>query len=145
MEWRNGEFLISTDPSRIDIETVHRFLSNDSYWAAGIPLDIVRRSIRNALCFGVYAGDRQVGFARVISDYATIAYLGDVFVMPEYRGRGLSKWLMSVVLGHPDLQGLRRWMLATRDAHGLYSQFGFRALNTPERWMEIRDYDVYKR
>lgn len=113
LEWRRCEFVISTDRDRIDVEMVHRFLSKESYWAAGIPIDLVRRSIEHALCFGVYKDDRQVGFARVVTDYSTFAYIGDVFVLAECRGQGLSKWMMSMIRGHPDLQGLRRWMLAT--------------------------------
>jgi GNAT superfamily N-acetyltransferase len=144
MEWHKDGFLISTDPARIDIDTVHGFLTN-SYWAAGVPIDVVRRSIQHALCFGIYKDDKQAGFARVITDYATFAYIGDVFVLDEYRGLGLSKWLMSIIREHPDLRGLRRWLLATRDAHGLYSQFGFKPLNNPGTWMEIRDFEVYKR
>lgn len=145
LEWRRGDFVISTDRNLVDVEMVHRFLSEESYWAAGIPIDVVRRSIENALCFGVYKGGRQVGFARVVTDYSTFAYIGDVFVLEEHRGQGLSKWMMSVVREHPDLQGLRRWMLATADAHGLYSQFGFRPLQHADRWMEIRNIDVYSR
>ena len=142
--WAQGEFEISTDPARIDLNRVHEFLTI-SYWAREIPVEIVRRSIENALCFGIYCGDRQVGFARVITDRATFAYLADVFVLPEYRGRGLSKWMMECILAHPDLQGLRRWMLATQDAHGLYRQYGFLPLKAPERWMELHDPDVYKK
>lgn len=138
-----GDYVISTDPRRIDIEAVHAYLTA-SYWAEGIPADVVRRSIENALCFGIYKEDRLAGFARVISDYATIAYIGDVFVLEEHRGQGLSKWLMSVIREHPKLQGLRRWILATRDAHGLYRKSGFTPLNKPETWMEIRDYGVYR-
>jgi GNAT superfamily N-acetyltransferase len=144
MEWRRGDFTISTDRERLDRDAIHEFLRN-SYWAKGIPREVVNRSIENALCFGVYAGDRLVGFARVISDRATFAYLSDVFVLESHRGRGLSKWLMEVVMGHPDLQGLRRWTLATRDAHGLYERFGFRRPANPDRWMEIVDMDVYSR
>lgn len=143
MEWRQGDYVISTDRNRIDVEAVHAFLTG-SYWAAGIPIDVVRRSIEHSLCFGLYQRDRQAGFARVITDYATFAYIGDVFVLEEHRGSGLSKWLLSVIREHPDLQGLRRWMLATRDAHTLYRRFGFTPLNKPETWMEIRDYDVYR-
>ncbi len=141
--WSQDEFEISTDPSRIDVAAVHDFLST-SYWAKGIPLEIVRRSIQNSLCFGIYRSKEQIGFARVITDRATFAYLADVFVIEEYRGRGLSKWLMQCILAHPELQGLRRWSLATRDAHGLYRQFGFRELKSPERFMELHDPDVYR-
>jgi GNAT superfamily N-acetyltransferase len=141
--WTQGEFEISTDPARIDLRAVHEFLTN-SYWARGIPLETVQRSIENSLCFGIYQGNRQIGFARVVTDRATFAYLADVFVLPDYRGRGLSRWLMECIIAHPDLQGLRRWMLATQDAHGLYRQFGFSPLKAPERWMEIHRPDVYK-
>jgi GNAT superfamily N-acetyltransferase len=144
MEWKRESFTISTDRERLDRKTIHDFLRN-SYWARGIPRGVVDRSIENALCFGLYEGEKQVGFARVITDYATFAYLSDVFVLESHRGRGLSKWLMEVVLGHPDLQNLRRWTLATRDAHGLYEQFGFRPLSNPERLMEIVDMDIYLR
>jgi len=144
MEWQRGEFAISTDRDRIDVESVHRFLS-ESYWAAGVPIEIVRRSIQNSLCFGIYSDDLQVGFARVITDYATFAYIADVYVLAEYRGQGLAKWLIDLIRAHPDLQGMRRWLLVTRDAHGLYSRAGFRPLENPSGWMEIRDHDVYKR
>ena len=122
---------------------IAEFLAS-SYWANGIPEDTVVKSLEHSLCFALLDGTRQVGFARVITDYATIAYLGDVFVVPEYRGRGLSKWLMECVLEHPQLQGLRRWVLATRDAHGLYQKFGFTPLNKPEIFMELHDPDVYR-
>lgn len=137
-------FLISTDPTKIDETLVHQFLSEDSYWAKNIPLSTVQQSIKNALCFGVYSGNQQVGFARVITDRATFAYLADVFILEAYRGRGLSKWLVQTILEHPDLQGLRRWVLATADAHGLYAQFGFQAFAKPDRWMEIHHPDVYQ-
>jgi len=141
--WTKGEFQISTDPARIDLDTVHGFLTA-SYWARGIPRETVERSIKNSLCFGIYHGDRQVGFARVVTDRATFAYLGDVFVLPDYRGRALSKWMMECIMAHSDLQGLRRWMLATKDAHTLYRQYGFTELKAPQRWMEIHSPDVYK-
>ena len=135
---------ISTDRSRLDVPLIHDFLSN-SYWAKDIPLAVVQRAIENSLCFGVYHDDRQVGFARVVTDRATFAYIADVFIIEEHRGRGLSKWLVQTILSHPDLQGLRRWMLATRDAHGLYAQYGFTPLKATDRWMEIHDPDVYSR
>lgn len=135
---------IDTDKARLDVALIHGFLTN-SYWAAGIPVDVVRRSIEGSLCFGIYDAGRQVGFARVISDYATFAYLADVFVLESHRGRGLSKRLMAAIMAHPRLQHLRRWLLATRDAHGLYEQFGFRALAIPERFMELHDPAVYSR
>ncbi|HEX4427244.1 MAG TPA: GNAT family N-acetyltransferase [Terriglobales bacterium] len=138
---KNG-FSISTDPERLDLDVIHGFLT-ESYWAKGVPREVVARSIENALCFGIYSDGKQVGFARVISDYATYAYIGDVFVLEGYRGRGLSKWLMECIMQHPRLQGLRRWSLVTGDAHGLYSQFGFTPLQSPELWMEIHKRDVY--
>lgn len=142
LHWRRAEFEITTDPARIDLAVVHAFLTT-SYWAAGIPLETVERSIRNSLCFGIYNGNHQVGFGRVITDRATFAYLGDVFVLLEYRGKGLAKWMMECIVAHPDLQGLRRWSLLTRDAHGLYSLFGFTELKSPQRWMERHDPEIY--
>jgi GNAT superfamily N-acetyltransferase len=142
--WSQGDFEISTDPARVDVDMVHEFLTN-SYWAKGIPVATVRLSIENSICFALYHGQQQVGFARVISDLATFAYLADVFIVPDYRGRGLSRWLMECIVGHPDLQGLRRWMLATRDAHGLYAKFGFTAMGRPETWMERHDSGIYTR
>ena len=135
-EWRRGEYLISTDKERLNVGLVREFLK-DSYWASGIPEEIVRRSIENSLVFGVYADDEQVGFARVVTDYATFAYLADVFVLEAHRGRGLGKWMMQVITSHPRLQGFRRWMLATRDAHELYRKYGFAELERPEIFMEI--------
>jgi GNAT superfamily N-acetyltransferase len=141
-EYRKDGFVISTDPGLLNLDVVHGFLTQ-CYWAKGVPREVVARSIENALCFGIYGDDKQVGFARVISDYATYAYIGDVFVLEAYRGRGLSKWLMECIMQHPNLQGLRRWSLVTGDAHGLYSQFGFTPLQSPELWMEIHKRDVY--
>jgi GNAT superfamily N-acetyltransferase len=143
-EQRKDNFLISTDPAKIDLDAVHAYLVR-SYWAEGIPREVVERSIKGSLCFGVYDGTKQIGFARVITDRATYAYIGDVYILEEYRGKGLSKWLMSCIKAHPDLQGLRRWALATRDAHGLYKQFGFTELKAPERWMEIANPGIYKK
>jgi GNAT superfamily N-acetyltransferase len=134
---KNG-YRISTDPSELDLGVVHGYLK-ESYWAAGIPEDVVRRSIKNSLCFGVYRDAEQVGFARVITDRATFAYLADVFVVEAHRGRGIGKWLVRVILSHPDLQGLRRWMLATRDAHELYRSCGFAELGRPQIFMERKD------
>ena len=141
-ERTKGEFTVSTDPRRVDLRAVHAFLT-DCYWARGIPRDVVRRSVENSLCFGIYHGNELVGFARVISDRATFAYVADVFVLPQYRGRGLSKFLMQCIMEHPELQGLRRWSLATSDAHELYAQFGFKPVAKPEMWMEIHKPDVY--
>ena len=135
---------IDTDRDRLDVEAIHAFLAG-SYWARGIPLETVRRAIANSLCFGLYEDGRQLGFARVTTDYATFAYLADVFVLEPRRGEGLGRRLMAAVLAHPRLQGLRRWMLATRDAHALYAQAGFTALAAPDRFMERHDPDVYTR
>ena len=134
---------ISTDKSCLDVEMIHRFLSEESYWAKSRTLEQTKTAIENSICFGAYQGERQVGFARVITDQATFAYLGDVFILDEFRGQGLSKMLMQAVVSHPELQGLRRWVLATRDAHGLYEQFGFAPLKFPERWMERAAPDAY--
>ena len=155
MEFRRGEFLISTDPDRLSLDVIHGFLTN-CYWAKGIPREIVARSIDHSLCFGIYdesprlakdarpAAPMQVGFARVVTDFATVAYLGDVFVLESHRGRGLSKWLMECIIQHAALQNLRRWILLTRDAHGLYSQFGFAPVKAPERYMELHRPNVYE-
>jgi GNAT superfamily N-acetyltransferase len=139
----NDEFRITTDKTELDIDLIHGFLSEQTYWARGIPREVVERSIANSLCFGGFLGARQVAFARVISDYATFANLVDVFVLPELRGRGYSKALMETVLAHPQLQGLRRFMLATSDAHGLYAQFGFTAPANPQSLMERYVPDIY--
>ena len=137
--WERGDYLISTDRSRLDVELIHDFLSRTSYWASGRTLEVVQRSIENSLAFGVYKENHQVGFARVVTDYATFAWVADVFVLTEHRGRGLSKWLMEVMLSHARLQGFRRWVLATKDAHELYARFGFIPMHRPERWMERPD------
>ena len=134
-ELREGGILVSCDPQTLDQERIHAFLTR-SYWAEGVSQETVIRSIENSIPFGVYLNGEQVGFARVISDRASYAYLADVYVELPYRGRGLSKILMRAVMAHPELQGLRRWVLGTRDAHGLYRQFGFTELQVPERWME---------
>ena len=159
MELRRGEFLLSTDQARLDLNMIHGFLTN-CYWAKGIPREVVARSIEHSLCFGIYhevsgkspllpdagrnGAPSQVGFARVISDFATIAYLGDVFVLESHRGRGLSTWMMECIMQHPALQGLRRWILLTRDAHRLYSQFGFTRVKSPASYMELHRPDVYE-
>ncbi|HEX2644399.1 MAG TPA: GNAT family N-acetyltransferase [Thermoanaerobaculia bacterium] len=136
------QITIDTDKSRLELEVIHGFLTT-SYWAKGIPRETVERSIEGSLCFGVYEGPRQVGFARVITDSATFAYLADVFILESHRGRGLSRRLMDAIVAHPSLQGLRRWMLATRDAHGLYSRYGFKPLAAPDRMMELHNPGVY--
>ena len=138
-EWRQGEYLICTDRDRLDIALIHGFLSRQTYWAKGRSVEVVKRSIENSLPFGLFKDNQQIGFARVVTDYATFAWLADVFVLDEFRGRGLAKWLMEVILAHPELQGFRRWVLATKDAHGLYRNFGFSELKRPERWMERPD------
>ncbi|NTS40161.1 GNAT family N-acetyltransferase [Flavisolibacter sp. BT320] len=143
MEWTKDAYRITTDKEQINVDYVHGFLSQ-TYWAENIPLDTVRRSIEGSLCFSVFYGDQQVGFARVITDSATFAYLADVFIDESFRGRGLSKWLVEVIIGHPNLQGLRRFLLGTRDAHGLYQQFGFQPLSTIAPWMQIHQPNVYK-
>ena len=147
---QKDDFIISTDKSKIDIVAVHNYLCNESYWAKNIPIDVVKKSIEGSCCFGLYnkneqalPAGRQVGFARVITDHATFAYLADVFIAAAYRGRGLGKWLMEVIMKHPDLQGLRRWLLATRDAHGLYAKSGFIPLDKPERIMGLKLFEEY--
>lgn len=135
-EWRNGEFLVSTERSRLQIGVIHKFLTEESYWAKDRTFEQTETAIENSLPFGVYRGENQIGFARVVTDYATFAYLGDVFILEEFRGQGLSKWLMETITSHPDLQNFRRWILATRDAHALYEKFGFTPLKFPARWME---------
>jgi GNAT superfamily N-acetyltransferase len=141
-EWQQEQYSISTDKARFDIKVIHGYLSR-SYWAEGIPVEIVSRSIEHSLCFGVYCGDDQVGFARVITDYATFGYLADVFIIEEHQGHGLGKWLMEVITSHPQLQGFRKWMLATRDAHALYRKFGFVGPGKPESIMEIARPGLY--
>ena len=132
----DADVIVSTDPARLDLDAIHGFLAG-SYWAEGIPREVVERSVRGSLCFGAYRGDRQVGFARVISDRATFAYVCDVFVLPDERGRGVGQCLMGAIRAHPDLQNLRRWTLFTRDAHELYRRFGFTEGRYPERLMEV--------
>lgn len=144
MEWQKAPFSVSTDPSRLDLKRVHAFLSA-SYWAQGIPFEVVQKSVQNSLCFGLYRETSQIGFARVVSDYATFAYLGDVYVEPEWRHQGLAQWLMSCVLAHTQLQGLRRFCLGTRDAHELYKKFGFKVIAQPENWLEIKISNIYQK
>ena len=140
---QKDDFIISTDKSKIDIVAVHNYLCNESYWAKNIPIDVVKKSIEGSCCFGLYNKNEQVGFARVITDHATFAYLADVFIAAAYRGRGLGKWLMEVIMKYPELQGLRRWLLATRDAHGLYAKSGFIPLDKPERIMGLKLFEEY--
>ena len=143
-EWHLDEFTVTTDPARLDGAAVHRYLVT-SYWAAGIPRETVERSLRHSLCFGLYAGVEQIGLARVVTDRATFAYLCDVYVLEPWRGRGLAKWLIECVLAHPDLNGLRRFNLVTRDAHLLYEPVGFVTPVRPDRYMEKLDPEVNKR
>jgi GNAT superfamily N-acetyltransferase len=144
MEIERGGFTISDDPARLDRDAIQRFLAG-SYWAKGIPRDVVDRSIDGSLPFGVYEGAALVGFARVITDYATYAYVADVFVLESHRGRGVALWLMQTIRAHPRLQGIRRWNLVTRDAQPLYRKVGFREVENPSRWMEIVDREIYTR
>lgn len=140
---QRGAYALSTDPARLDLGAMHSFLST-SYWSPGLPMAVLQRAVAHSLCCGLYHGHAQVGFARVVTDRATFAYLADVYVLPGHRGQGLSKWMVGFVLAHPDLQGLRRLMLATRDAQGLYAAFGFQPLANPDRLMEIVRPDVYR-
>ena len=142
MEWRRGEYIVTCDRRRADLDVIARFLG-DSYWAKGIPPTLVRRSVEHSLNFILLRAHEQIGFARVITDFATIGYLGDVFVLQPHRGQGLGKWLVQCVMLHPDLQGFRRWLLATRDAHELYKQFGFTPLAKPDVFMEKLNPNVY--
>jgi GNAT superfamily N-acetyltransferase len=139
-------YLLSTDKQKLDTGTIHQYLSNETYWAPGVPLEVVQRSIDNSVCFGIYHNGNQVGFARVVTDKATFAYLADVFVLPAHRGKGLSKWMIGFIHDHPELQGLRRWLLGTRDAHGLYRQLGWTDISAElaGRFMQIHNPDVYR-
>ena len=145
MDWQQDEFTISTDKTKLSVDYIHEYLSQQSYWAAGIPFDTVKRAVEGSLCFGIYHGERQIGFARLVTDQATFAYLADVFIDKAYRGRGLSKWLMEMIMQYPGLQGLRRMMLATRDAHELYRKYGFTGIEHPERLMQIVFDNIYTR
>ncbi|HYX49534.1 MAG TPA: GNAT family N-acetyltransferase [Ktedonobacteraceae bacterium] len=142
-EWSQGEYVICTDKHRLDLLAIHSFLMR-SYWAEGIPFETMKKSIEHSLNFGMYAAGKQIGFARVITDYATYAYIGDVYILEDFRGQGLSKWLMQVITDHPELQGLRRWTLLTRDAHELYRKTGFAEPRNLERYMEKVNPDIYK-
>jgi len=136
-EFKKGDLKISTDSSLIQLQTVHEYLSKDSYWAKGRPIEIVKKSIRNSLCFGVYTKNKQIGFARIITDYSVFAYILDLFIIKKYQKQGLGKWLMSCIMSYPDLQGKMKWALCTRDAHGLYKKYHFSELLSPENWMEL--------
>ncbi len=143
-EWQKGEYLVTTEQRQLDLDALHRFLAQKSYWARRIPRSVFERSLKNSLCFGLFQGKKQIGFARCVSDFATVAYLSDVFVLPQYRGRGLAKWLIHCVTSHPELRNLRRWILVTRDAHSLYRKHGFSQLAHPESFMEIHNPEVYR-
>jgi GNAT superfamily N-acetyltransferase len=134
LETQRDDYTISTDPVRLDVDAIAAMLTR-AYWAQGRTREMIARYAQHSLVFGIYHGEKQIGLARIVSDYTTFAWLCDVFIHEEHRGKGLGKWLMETIHGHPDLQGLRRWMLATRDAHGLYEQFGWTPLDNPERWM----------
>lgn len=136
-------YFITTDKTKIDVTAAHEFLSNHAYWCKNIPFDVFKKSYENSLCFAVFENETQIAFARVITDFATIAYLGDVYVLPEYRGKGVSKLLMTQIMNHKELQGLRRWILLTGDAHGLYKQFGWEEIKSPDKWMEIARPNIY--
>lgn len=138
-------FCISTNKEKLDVDAIHEFLSTKAYWCLKIPKDKVETSIQNSFCFGVYHDEKQIGFARIITDFSTIAYLGDVYILEEYRELGLSKWLMETIMSYPNLQGLRRWILLTGDAHGLYRQYGWSNIADPEKWMEVHNKNVYSK
>ena len=142
LSYRKDDFTVETDPSKLDVGAIHAYLSR-AYWSEGIPRDVVDKALANSLCFGLFRGKDQIGLARVVTDRATYGYLCDVYVLEDFRGRGLGVWLMECVMGHPDLQGLRRFSLATRDAHSLYKKFGFAELKKPQSQMEILLDDVY--
>lgn len=144
VEFRFDSYLITTDKNKLDIIAIHDFLSKHSGWSNNIPFERVKTSIENSLNFGLFHGDKQIGFARVISDFSTIAYLGDIYVLDDYRGHGLSKQLMDIVMGHPSLQGLRRWILLTSTANWLYEKYGFVQIPQPEVYMELYDPNVYQ-
>ncbi len=139
----NAPYQLSTDPALLQLSTIHQYLSEEAYWCRGIPFERVQKAADNSLNFGIYLDEQQIAYARVVTDYSTVAYLGDVFVLPAYRGRGLSKWLVESIMEHTELQGLRRWILLTGDAHGLYQQYGWESIAHPERWMEVYDKEVY--
>ena len=143
IETYKNEYTISTDKEKLDIESIHKFLSNETDWSNGIPMNTMKTSIESSLNFGLYYKDKQIGFARIISDYSTIAYLGDVYILKEYRGNGLSKWLINEIMEHPNLQGLRRWILLTNTAEWLYKKFGFNELPNPQFYMEKHNPNIY--
>ena len=145
IRWNKNDYFISTDISLLDMDYTHHYLCHQSYWAKDVPIDVVKRSIENSVCFGVFENNRQIGFGRVITDKATFGYLCDIFIDPDYRGRGLSKWLVQTMLDHPELQGFRNWVLGTLDAHSLYEKFGFIVHPEPQRMMRKNNPDCYKK
>jgi GNAT superfamily N-acetyltransferase len=147
MEWQNNNFSISTDKNKLQIERIHRFLSREAYWSMDIPVSVIEKGIANSICYGVYDNKtgQQIGFARIVTDTATFAWFSDVYIEKEFRGQGLSVWLVECMMENPDIQNLRRVCLATRDAHKLYEKFGFELTKTPTYWMEIKDNELYQR
>jgi len=143
-EFYHNGFCISTEKARLDIKAIHEFLSTQAYWCLNIPFSRVEMAVNHSLNFGLYSEAQQIGYARVISDFSSVAYLGDVYVLPYFRGQGLSKWLMQTIMAYPELQCMRRWILSTADAHGLYKQFGWEPVAYPERWMELYNSEVYR-
>ena len=144
-EYLNGEFLLSSDPEKLNLDIIHGYLSKHSYWAHNIPLNVVKKSLNNSLCFGLYHKKKQIGLVRVITDKATFAYMADTFVIDEYQGKGLGNWMIETVMKSSELQGLRNWQLSTRDAHEFYRKFGFQSLEYPDRHMTIKFHNVYKK
>ena len=137
MEWQREQYSISTDKEKLDVSMIHHYLYTTAYWAVGRPMKIVRKSIENSICFGLYDGEKQVGFARIVTDFATVGWMCDVFILPSYQGNGLGKWLVECIVDHPDVKSLRRILLNTRDAHELYIKYaGFRTLLKSESWLE---------
>lgn len=144
MEWQKENCRLTTDVACFDMEVLFRFISEESYWARGMSRETFERAVQHSVCFGLFDGERQIGFGRVVSDFASVAYLKDVFILEDYRGRGLSKWMMECILAHPDLQVIRRWLLVTADAQELYKKFGFTPLKVPEKFMELHNPEVYE-
>lgn len=144
MEWRKDQYVLTTDVARFDMDVLFRFISEESYWARGMTRGTFERAVKHSLCFGLFEAERQIGFGRVVSDFASVAYLKDVFILQDFRGRGLSKWMMECILSHPDLQVIRRWLLVTADAQELYKKFGFTPLKVPEKFMELHNPEVYE-
>ncbi|HSP88725.1 MAG TPA: GNAT family N-acetyltransferase [Ignavibacteriaceae bacterium] len=141
-EQKYNDYVISNDRKKLNLQTIYNYISLESYWGKGRSKEVIKRSIDNSLPFGIYYKNEMIGFARVVTDYATFAWIADVFILQEHRGKGLSKWLMEVMLAHPQLQGFRRWVLATKDAHELYRKYGFQSLKRADRWMERFDPDM---